>query len=90
MPGDVPALLDDARKMIGELQANPPGAWLIDPKGGTFARPLRVQNLPTMVLVAKDGSVLFNGDPSDKSLWTALGKIDANIVRPERPSPDDP
>ena len=88
MPGDVPALLDDAKEMVRPLEGA--GAWLADPKGGTFSRLLRVQNLPTMVLLSLDGAVLFNGDPSDKALWTALHKLDDRITRPERPSPDGP
>lgn len=88
MPGDVPALLGDAKAMVRPLEGA--GAWLADPKGGTFSRLLRVQNLPTMVLLSLDGAVLFNGDPSDKALWTALHKLDDRITRPERPSPDEP
>ncbi len=82
LPGDSPKLLTDARAMIRPLGDKPPGAWLIDPKEPSLARDLRIQNLPTMVLVSPAGKILFNGDPTDEEFWDALKKIDARIKRP--------
>jgi hypothetical protein len=83
LPGDSPKLLTDARAMIRPLGDKPPGAWLIDPKEPSLARDLRIQNLPTMVLVSPTGKILFNGDPTDQEFWEALKKIDARIKRPQ-------
>jgi len=85
LPDDAPQLLADARAMIRPLGAKAPGAWLIDPKQQPFARTLRIQDLPAMVLVATDGKILFNGDPTENGFWEALHRIDARIIRPDSP-----
>jgi len=82
VPDDTPKLLTDARTMIQPLGENPPGAWLVDRKENPLARELRVQTLPTFVLISNDGRILFNGDPTDDGLWDALTKLDPKIVRP--------
>jgi hypothetical protein len=43
---------------------------------------LRIQNLPTMVLVSPEGSVIFNGHPSEDGLWDALLKLAPDVKRP--------
>lgn len=75
-------ILADARAAIKALGAKPPGAWLIDKKSGALSRAMRVQAMPTMVLVATDGGILFNGHPADDGLWQALRKINPAIRRP--------
>ena len=82
LPEEPPQLLTDGRSMLHALDTKLPGAWLLDPKDHPFARTLRIQDLPTMVLVSTDGKILFNGDPSDRDFWNALHKIDARITRP--------
>jgi len=82
LPETTPDALEAARKMIAPLGAKPPGAWLVDRKEKPLARELRVQALPVFVLVSNDGKVLFNGDPSEDALWTALQKIEPGITRP--------
>ena len=83
LPDDSPKLLKDARTMVLPLAGGACGAWLIDPKEKPFGRELRIQNLPTMVLISTEGKVLFNGDPTDEEFWEALKKIDARIKRPK-------
>ena len=83
LPDDSPKVLTESRGMIQPLGNNPPGAWLIDSKENPFARSLRVQALPVFVLVSNEGSILFNGDPTDDGFWEALTKIDPQIIRPE-------
>ncbi len=82
LPDDSVRRLDDARRMIKPLGAKAPGAWAIDSSEKSLGRELRVQDLPTMVLVSPEGKVLFNGDPADERFWNALGTIDAGITRP--------
>jgi len=83
LPEEPSQLLTDARAMLRPLGAKLPGAWLLDPKDHPFARTLRIQDLPAMVLVSTAGKILFNGDPSDNDFWEALHKIDARITRPK-------
>lgn len=83
VPGRAKEMLDDATAAIQSINGANASVWLVDPEGGEFARKLRVQNLPTMVVVSTTGEVLFNGSPSDPLIWEALGKIDATIMRPE-------
>ncbi|MEX1114553.1 MAG: hypothetical protein WEB53_04845 [Akkermansiaceae bacterium] len=81
-----PEILTDARTMIQPLGPKPPGAWLIDSKDQPLARDLHVRGLPLFVLVSNEGSVLFNGDPSDDAFWEKLNLIDPQIIRPGMPA----
>jgi hypothetical protein len=72
-----------AKAMLPTLGENPPGAWLLDSPQSPLARELRVQTLPTFILVSNQGKILFNGDPTDDGLWDALAKLDSNITRPQ-------
>lgn len=78
--------LTNAQKMILPLGEKPPGSWLIDRKDNSIALQLRVQTLPTFVLISNGGQILFNGDPTDDGLWEALKKIDSKIIRPDSPT----
>ena len=83
LPEEPSQLRTDALAMLRPLGSKLPGAWLLDPKDHSFARTLRIQDLPTMVLVSTAGKILFTGDPSDPDFWNALHKIDAHITRPK-------
>jgi hypothetical protein len=85
VPGESSGILADARKMIAPLGMESSGSWLIDGKGSPLARELRIQTLPTLVLLSNEGRVLFNGDPADNGLWDALTRIDPQIIRPGMP-----
>jgi len=89
IPGDTEKILPDARLMIGKNTGQVNGAWLVDSGKSPIARDLRVQNLPTMVLISSEGKVLFNGDPTDDAFWEALTRINPSIHRPGSPRDDD-
>jgi thiol-disulfide isomerase/thioredoxin len=89
VPSNGKTILDDAASDIASLSGAKASAWLVDPDGGALARKLRVQNLPTIVIVFNDGSVLFNGSPNDPRMWDELKKIDADVKRPDA-SADQP
>lgn len=89
IPSQSPEVLANARKMILPYAAKPCGSWLIDPVENSLGRDLRIQNLPTMVIVSPEGRILFNGDPTDDLFWDALRRIDSHIVRPESPIGED-
>ena len=77
-----PEAIHDAKEIVSGLGTPPPGAWLVDRGKDPLHRLLRVQNLPTMVLVSPEGRVLFNGHPSEDRLWEALVKLSPEIKRP--------
>jgi hypothetical protein len=83
LPDDSPKILTAARGMIHPLGTTPPGAWLVDSREKPLARDLRVQGLPVFVLISNEGSILFNGDPTDDAFWDDLTKIDPGIIRPQ-------
>ena len=82
LPDGSAAILADARAALKAIGKNPPGAWITDGLSPSLNRMLRVQTFPTMVLVATDGLILFNGHPAADELWKALQKINPQIHRP--------
>lgn len=85
VPDDSPKLLEAARGMIRPMEGKPCGSWLVDSVEKPLGVELRIQALPAMVLVSKDGKILFNGDPTDEAFWDALATMDPSIKRPESP-----
>ncbi len=59
-------------------------SWFVESEDGTLGlgQLLRIQNLPTMVILSPDGKILFNGDPTDEHFWDTLKEIDPKIDRP--------
>lgn len=53
--------------------------WLLDRNGGDLSGMLMVDSIPRMVLIDRDGSVLYNGHPSDPSLGVALAKVGVEL-----------
>jgi len=72
------------REALAAAEGDPPGAWLLDHAREPLQRTLRVRELPTVVVVAPDGRVLFNGAPGDPTLWRRLAKYDPAIRPPDR------
>ncbi len=83
LPDDSPKILTDAREMIRPLGDKPPGAWLVDRKEEPLAPLLRIQTLPTFVLVSNEGRIIFNGAPDDDGLWEKMRTLDPTIIRPD-------
>jgi hypothetical protein len=77
-----PDAVADARKIVGALGTPPPGAWLVDRDKDSLHRMLRIQSVPSMVLVSPEGRVLFNGHPSEDRLWEALAALAPEVKRP--------
>lgn len=82
LPEQSAEIRTDALEIIEPLGANPPGAWLLDRKNNPLSTMLRIQSLPTMVLLDHGGNVLFNGHPVDAPLWKALADIAPGMARP--------
>ena len=82
LPADVDGLAKEARAMIKPFAEKPTGAWLIDSDNQQLGRLMRVRNVPAMVIIGRDGGVLFNGRPEDDRFWESLRKIDGRVQRP--------
>jgi hypothetical protein len=82
LPGDVDGLAKEARAMIKPFAGKSTGAWLIDSETQQLGRLMRVRNVPAMVIIGRDGGVLFNGRPEDVRFWESLQKIDDRVQRP--------
>jgi hypothetical protein len=77
-----PEALVDAKRIATTLGTPAPGAWLIDREKDSLHRMLRIQSVPSMVLVSPEGRVIFNGHPSEDRLWEALAAMAPDIKRP--------
>lgn len=75
-------VLDDAKAMIAGPDGAPPGLWMKDREKQPLHQELRIQDVPSMVLLSPEGRVLFNGHPSEDRLWESLSKIAPAIKRP--------
>ncbi|MCU0794650.1 MAG: redoxin domain-containing protein [Akkermansiaceae bacterium] len=77
-----PEVRQETLALLAATNSPPPGTWLLDDPSAPLARQLRVQSAPTMVLVSREGAVLFHGHPSDDGLWEAVSKIAPEFQRP--------
>lgn len=83
VPENDPQQVTEARKLIAPHASKPAGSWIIDASENPLGRMLRVKNLPTMVLLSAEGTVLFNGHPTDDMFWERMSRVDARIARPK-------
>ncbi len=74
-----PQGIKDTLKIIQELGEDLPSYWLADEDNGALTKLLRITNLPTIVLISKEGKILYNGTLENKELWNALSKINPDI-----------
>ncbi len=72
----------DAQTFLAGDGAKNPGHWLIDTETSSLGSLMRVSAFPTVVLVSREGKVLFNGDPADARLWDKLAGLNPTIVPP--------
>ncbi|MDA7888295.1 hypothetical protein N9A86_02800 [Akkermansiaceae bacterium] len=80
----------DADSFLSELKSPLPGSWLIDEKTDALTSTLRIATFPTIVLISKEGSVLFHGDPGANEFWNKLKKLSPKITRPLSPVTNPP
>jgi hypothetical protein len=73
----------EASAILKPLSSTLSGSWLVDDQTNPLSRELRIQEMPQVVIIATEGSVLYNGSPGDDGFWAALQKIDSRIIRPE-------
>jgi thiol-disulfide isomerase/thioredoxin len=64
---------DDALMVKEKFEIKFP--WLIEPEGRPFSQLLGIESIPRMILVDKNGAVLFNGHPEDQKLMEKINKL---------------
>lgn len=77
-------LITTAKEIIAEQKPALPSYWLIDSKNKSFSKQLRISDLPTLVIITKDGRIAYHGTASNNSFWKALAKINPEIKNPNR------
>lgn len=80
-----PSSLTDTRAILEASGVGSPGSWWLDHPETPYGLTLRIQRVPTMVLVAPDGRILFHGHPSDDALWRELSRLSPGLRQPESP-----
>jgi len=68
-------LLEEGEKALG--------SWVVDTQSGALANLFRLSAFPTVVLVAKDGTILFNGNPADAGLWEKIKNLAPLSKKPD-------
>lgn len=64
---------EDAIKVKEKFEIN--FTWLVEPEGRPFSTLLEINSIPRMILVDKNGTVLFNGHPEDEKLIEKINKL---------------
>lgn len=75
-------LTTDAKELIAEHKPELASLWLIDTNKKSFSKQLRVSDLPTLVVINKEGKVTYHGSASSDLFWKTLTEIDPEIKKP--------
>jgi hypothetical protein len=82
--GQTPFILKDAELIRKEDGAAAECHWMTDPNKGALSNLLRITDIPTMVIISKDGKILFNGHPADENFWNQIKTIAPKFERPKQ------
>jgi len=77
----------DADDFLTSTQGSIPSHWIIDREKRSLVSLFRIQNFPVVILVSKEGKVLFNGNPGDPVFWAVLEKLNPAIKQPKMALP---
>ena len=77
-----PESRNDGDDFIKQKKTADAASWLVDSPKGAMGSLLRIQALPSVVLLSKEGKVLFNGHPASDNFWRELKNIEAKIEQP--------
>jgi hypothetical protein len=83
LPETSDKVIADAKVMLVATGKNIPGYWIVDTEKLPLSAQLKIQSVPTVVLIDATGKILFNGHPSNEDFWKLLEKINPEIKRPE-------
>lgn len=75
-------LIADAQEVIAENKPPLASLWLIDTNKKSLSKQLRITDLPTLVIINKNGSIAYHGKASDDLFWQTLNKINPKITKP--------
>ena len=78
-------IVSEAKAYLGGLERAIPGPQLIDRPKDRIAHKLRVTDVPTIVLIAPDGKILFHGKPTDQKITQILETIPNKAAPSEAP-----
>jgi hypothetical protein len=77
-------LITNAKELIAEYKPPLACRWLIDSKKNSFGKQLRVSDLPTLIIITKEGKVTYHGTATNNKFWETLTKINPKIKKPNR------
>lgn len=80
-----PEMKTDALTYIDEQKLSNKYHWCIAPLN--LQTQLRVQNIPTVILINYQGKILFNGHPSDPDFWKSIQTIAPKFTQPTLTEP---
>ena len=56
---------------------------MLDTEKSPLSNQLKIQTVPTVVLMDAAGKIIYNGHPSNEEFWNLLEKLNPEIKRPE-------
>jgi hypothetical protein len=83
LPETSAKVVTDAKAMLGATAKKVSGNWIVDDQKAPLATELRVRTVPIMVILNKNGEVIFNGHPTDAEFWDSLRELNPDIQRPK-------
>lgn len=83
LPETSDKVIADAKAMLVATGKKIPGHWIVDAEKSPLSTQLKVQSVPTVVLLDDAGKVLYNGHPSNEEFWELLEKLNPEAKRPE-------
>lgn len=75
-------LVKTAKEIIAEQKPALPSTWIIDSEKKSLSKQLRISDLPTLVIITKEGRIAYHGTASNKLFWKALLEINPQIKKP--------
>jgi len=83
LPATSDKVVADAKAMLVATGKKIPGHWIVDAEKAPLGNQLKVQSVPTVVLLDKEGKIVYNGHPANEEFWELLEKLNPKIRRPE-------
>lgn len=77
-------LTANAKELIAEHKPALACQWLIDSNKKSFSKQLRISDLPTLIIITKEGKIAYHGTASNNRFWKTLTEINPEIKKPNR------
>jgi hypothetical protein len=77
-------LTANAKELIAEHKPVLACQWLIDSNKKSFSKQLRISDLPTLIIITKEGKIAYHGTASNNRFWKTLTEINPEIKKPNR------